>query len=73
MHQAIKRTTLLDSFEMTCFIYVEVHLSLSKSKLFSNLTYANFGNTADRCKNCAERGKDMEFGTNEAFILWIKN
>ena len=29
--------------------------------------------TADTCKSCTKRGKGLEFGTNETFILQIKN
>ena len=30
---------------------------------------AIFYSTEGKCKNCTKRGKGLEFGTNEAFIL----
>ena len=29
----------------------------------------SLASTADACKNCAKRGKGLEFGINEALIL----
>ena len=41
--------------------------------MFINVMFQLPNSTADTCKNFAKRGNGLEFGTNKAFILYIKN
>ena len=52
MYLALNNAKLVsDGFEMTCFIHVEVHHSLTNVSFFSHLTKVNFGILPSKIKD----------------------